>query len=122
MGMRVDLGSFVRTDVLWLAGALTAAAIAGKQLCGIGVLGRGVDRITVGLGMIPRGEVGLIFANIGLGLTVHGERIVDERIFAAVVVAVIATTLVMAPVLKWRMMATGRGLVLGGAVPEPAGD
>jgi len=58
--------------------------------------------------MIPRGEVGLIFANIGLGLTVGGERLVDERIFAAVVVAVMLTTLVTPPALKWRITRTAR--------------
>ena len=42
------------------------AAILGKQACSLGVIGKGVDRLTVGIGMIPRGEVGLIFANIGL--------------------------------------------------------
>ena len=94
----------------------------GKQACALGGIGSALDKMSIGLGMIPRGEVGLIFANIGLGLTVHGERIVDDRIFAAIVVAVMATTLLMPPVLKWRMMATGRGLVLGGAVPEPASD
>jgi len=58
--------------------------------------------------MIPRGEVGLIFANIGLGLTVRGERIVDERIFAAVVVAVMMTTLVTPPALKARLTRVSR--------------
>jgi Kef-type K+ transport system membrane component KefB len=53
--------------------------------------------------MIPRGEVGLIFASIGLGLTLHGERIVDERIYSAVVVMVIVTTLVTPPALKWSL-------------------
>jgi Kef-type K+ transport system membrane component KefB len=51
--------------------------------------------------MIPRGEVGLIFANIGLGLTLHGQRIVDEPTFAALVVMVIVTTLITPPALVW---------------------
>ena len=54
----------------------------------------------------PRGEVGLIFANIGLGLSVHGEPVVDGRIFAAVVVAVMMTTLVTPPLLEWRLART----------------
>jgi Kef-type K+ transport system membrane component KefB len=53
--------------------------------------------------MIPRGEVGLIFANMGLGLTVAGERIVDERVFAAIVVMVMVTTLVTPPALRWSL-------------------
>jgi Kef-type K+ transport system membrane component KefB len=53
--------------------------------------------------MIPRGEVGLIFANIGLGLTVAGERVIDEGIFSAVVIMVIVTTMAAPPALKWGL-------------------
>jgi Kef-type K+ transport system membrane component KefB len=103
MGMRTDLRSFAEPGVLGLAGALTVAAILGKQACSLGVIGKGVDRLTVGFGMIPRGEVGLIFANIGIGLTVGGERIVEPETFSAIVVMVIVTTLVTPPALKWRL-------------------
>ncbi len=103
MGMRTDLTAFGRTEVLALAAALTAAAILGKQACSLGVLDRGIDRLTVGLGMIPRGEVGLIFANIGLSLTIAGQRILDESIFSAVVVMVIVTTFVTPPALRWSL-------------------
>ena len=71
--MRVDLAAFGRLDVLGLAALLTLAAILGKQLCSVGVLGLPVNRLSIGIGMIPRGEVGLIFANIGLGLAVAGR-------------------------------------------------
>jgi Kef-type K+ transport system membrane component KefB len=103
MGMRTDLRSFTQPGVLGLAVALTVAAIVGKQVCSLGVIGNRVDRLTVGLGMIPRGEVGLIFANIGLGLVVAGERIVDAAIFSAIVVMVMVTTIVTPPALKWRL-------------------
>jgi Kef-type K+ transport system membrane component KefB len=103
MGMHTDLKSFAEPGVLGLAGALTVAAILGKQACSLGVIGTGVDRLTVGLGMIPRGEVGLIFASIGIGLTVHGERIVEPATFSAIVVMVIVTTLVTPPALKWSL-------------------
>jgi Kef-type K+ transport system membrane component KefB len=103
MGMRTDLRSFMQPGVLPLALALTVAAIVGKQLCSFGVVGKGVDRLTVGLGMIPRGEVGLIFANIGLGLAVGGEKIVDSATFSAIVFMVIVTTVVTPPALKWRL-------------------
>ena len=108
MGMRVELGAFMQPGVLGLAALLTVVAIVGKQICALGGIGAPVDRTAIGLGMIPRGEVGLIFANIGLGLTVRGERIVDERIFAAVVVAVMMTTLVTPPALKWRLSRVSR--------------
>jgi len=103
MGMRTDLRSFTQPGVPALAVALTIAAIVGKQVCSLGVLGKGVDRLTVGLGMIPRGEVGLIFANIGLGLKVGGEHIVDAASFSAIVVMVIVTTMVTPPALKWSL-------------------
>ena len=103
MGMRTDLKSFAQPGVLGIAAALTVAAIIGKQACSLGVIGKGVDRLTVGLGMIPRGEVGLIFANIGLSLKVGGEHIVDAASFSAIVVMVIVTTMVTPPALKWSL-------------------
>src|SRR5207237_9901634 len=60
-----------------------------------------LDRLSIGLGMIPRGEVGLIFANLGLGLVVRGERIMDQAAYSAVVLMVMATTLVTPLALKW---------------------
>ncbi len=105
MGLLVNLGALAGGSIA-LAAALTVAAIVGKQACGLAVVTRGADRLAVGLGMIPRGEVGLIFANLGLGLTVHGERIMDQGTFSAVVLMVMATTLVAPPALKWSI---GRG-------------
>ncbi len=103
MGMRTDLKSFLEPGVLGLAAALTVVAIIGKQVCSLGVLGKGIDRLTVGLGMIPRGEVGLIFANIGLGLSVAGEHIIEKSTFSAVVVMVIVTTMITPLLLKWSL-------------------
>jgi Kef-type K+ transport system membrane component KefB len=100
MGLRTDLRAFGSVEVLKLAGALTIAAIVGKQACALGVLGKGVKRVVVGIGMIPRGEVGLIFGNIGLSLRVGGERIITEATFSAVVVMVIVTTMITPPLLK----------------------
>jgi Kef-type K+ transport system membrane component KefB len=101
MGVRTDLRVFANLHVLGLATALTAAAILGKQLCALGVVGRGYDRLSIGIGMIPRGEVGLIFANIGLTLVVGGQAVVSQSVFSAVVVMVIATTLVTPAMLSW---------------------
>ena len=64
---------------------------------------KGVDRLSIGVGMIPRGEVGLIFASIGSQLTVKGEAVVDPKTFSAVVVMVIVTTMVTPPLLKWSL-------------------
>ena len=107
MGVRTDLSVFGQPGVLSLAAALTLAGILGKQVCGLGAIGRGLDRLSIGIGMIPRGEVGLIFANIGLTLTIGGERVVNEAVFSAVVVMVIVTTVVTPPALKWSFSRAG---------------
>jgi Kef-type K+ transport system membrane component KefB len=108
MGLKVDLRLFTRIDILGLAFALTVAAIVGKQICALGVVERGVNRLAVGLGMIPRGEVGLIFAGIGATLmlpTASGvsEPVISSAIFGAVVIMVIITTLLTPITLKWSL-------------------
>jgi len=100
MGAKVDVRVFASTEALWLALALTVAAIAGKQLCSLGVLGKGINRWAIGFGMIPRGEVGLIFASIGATLILGGERIIDNTTYSAVVIMVLVTTLITPPLLK----------------------
>jgi len=100
MGLKTDLRAFVQPGVPLLALVLTAAAIVGKQACSLGA-GRGLNRLAIGIGMVPRGEVGLIFANVGLALVVAGERIISASVYSAVVVMVIVTTLVTPPALKW---------------------
>jgi Kef-type K+ transport system membrane component KefB len=103
MGMRTDVVAFTRPGVPLLALALTVVAILGKQACSFGVVGKGVDRLSVGIGMIPRGEVGLIFANIGQSLTIDGHPVVDGSVFSAVVAMVVVTTMVTPPALKWSL-------------------
>lgn len=103
MGMRTDLKAFVAPGVLSLAGVLLVVAIGGKLVAGLGALGKGLDRLSIGIGMVPRGEVGLIFASIGAGLSIKGEKVVDASVFSAVVVMVIVTTMVTPPFLKWSM-------------------
>jgi Na+:H+ antiporter len=100
-GMIVDLRSFANPGILALAAALTVVAWIGKQACMLGVLERGVNRLAVGIGMVPRGEVGLIFANVGATLMLAGERVVTPPLYAAVVLMVMVTTLVTPPALKW---------------------
>lgn len=105
MGMRVDLRALARPELLGFAAALTLAAVVGKQVCSLGVLERGVNRLGVGVGMIPRGEVGLIFAGIGASLQLPAaggaaEPVVNSATFGAVVIMVIVTTLVTPPALK----------------------
>jgi Kef-type K+ transport system membrane component KefB len=104
MGVRVELLSFANVEVLGFAAILTVAAIIGKQVCGLGVLEKGLDRLSVSIGMIPRGEVGLIFAAIGTHLVVAGHKVVSQNTFSSIVVMVITTTLITPPVLRWSLM------------------
>jgi len=103
MGYMVDLSSFGQAGILAFAGALTLAAIIGKQLCSLGIIERGLDRLSVGIGMIPRGEVGLIFAGIGMALFLSGKQVVSDSTYSAVLIMVIVTTLITPPALKWSL-------------------
>jgi Kef-type K+ transport system membrane component KefB len=95
-GSRLDPGVFVDPSILGLAAAVTVLAVVTKVAAGYWgsrSLGRG-DAILVGVGMVPRGEVGLIVASIGLGL-----GIISIDLYGVVVAMTIVTTLVTPPVL-----------------------
>jgi Kef-type K+ transport system membrane component KefB len=109
MGLKMDLAWLLRTDVLGLALALTAAAVAGKQVCGLAAVERNLNRLAIGIGMVPRGEVGLIFAGIGLNLSLGGERILNEGTFAAILVMVMITTIISPPLLQWSFKRSRAG-------------
>jgi len=94
MGIQVKLETFLDWQVVSLAAGLLVAAIAGKLACGLGA-SKGANRWAIGMGMLPRGEVGLIFAAIGKGLGV-----VDDALFSSLVLVVIITTLLSPPLLK----------------------
>ncbi|MBP8805444.1 MAG: cation:proton antiporter [Kofleriaceae bacterium] len=102
-GARVDLSVLGDTSALGLAAALTVAAIVGKQACALVAFGPGVHRLSVGFGMIPRGEVGLIFAATGANLLLAGEPVISRSTYAAVVLMVMVTTLVTPPLLAWSL-------------------
>ena len=108
MGMKVDLRVFARPQLLGFAAALTLAAIVGKQICSLAVAERGLNRLAIGLGMIPRGEVGLIIAGIGATLMLPSasgvlEPVIGGATFGAVVIMVIVTTFVTPPLLTWSL-------------------
>jgi Kef-type K+ transport system membrane component KefB len=104
MGMMVQLDTFGRVDILFFALILTIAAIIGKQACSLAIFNKGINRIAIGLGMIPRGEVGLIFVGIGAKLMLDGHPVISASTFSAVVIMVIVTTLVTPPFLKASML------------------
>jgi Na+:H+ antiporter len=108
IGMQVNLSVFAEPATLLLATGFTVAAVIGKLVSGA-VAGRDVDRLTVGIGMIPRGEVGLIFVSIGKALGV-----VDDTVFSAIVVMVMVTTFGTPIALHWSMRRADRSTADGG--------
>jgi len=74
---------------------LTAVAVVGKLVSGLAVRRAGVSKLVVGVGMVPRGEVGLIFAAIGLS-----AGILSGEVYSAILIMVILSTFVVPPVLK----------------------
>ncbi|MFH2063294.1 MAG: cation:proton antiporter [bacterium] len=92
-GMQVNLETFLNPKVLGIGLIITAVAFAGKIATGW-VTGRGLNHAMIGFGMIPRGEVGLIFANVGKQLGV-----VSDETFSIVVIMVILSTLLTPPIL-----------------------
>jgi Kef-type K+ transport system membrane component KefB len=100
MGFLVDLKSFASMDVLGFAVLVTIAAIVGKQICALGVLERRVRRLAIGVGMIPRGEVGLIFAGLGRTIRVQDQPILSNSAYSSLVLMVILTTVITPPLLN----------------------
>ncbi len=114
IGIEVDVAQFAKPSVLAIAGVLFVIAVAGKLAAGVGMIGSPGDRILVGIGMIPRGEVGLIFATIGLS-----QAIIGQRDYAAILLVVLLTTLATPPVLRSRLERMRRGAT-GAARPTSA--
>lgn len=101
MGIQVKLETFLDYNVIILAIGLLVSAILGKLVAGLGA-SRGHNRMAIGLGMMPRGEVGLVFAAIGISLGV-----IDDALFSAVIMMVILTTLISPPLLKFCLKRCG---------------
>lgn len=111
-GMEVELETLFNPTVLLVALGITVVAFVGKIVSGT-VAGK-VNKWLVGFGMIPRGEVGLIFASMGKSLGV-----VSDEVFSVIVIMVIASTLVTPIILTWllkRSTDDGESTV----VPRPA--
>lgn len=96
IGLQVKLETFFHMQVLLMAIALLVAAVVGKLLSGFGAKSTD-DRLLIGIGMLPRGEVGLVFASIGRGLNV-----INDDLFSAIILMVIVTTLIAPPLMKRR--------------------
>lgn len=118
IGIDVDVTAFARVSVLRDAAILLVVAAVGKLLSPLGALGSPGDKLLIGLGMLPRGEVGLIFATIGLQNGVLGDDL-----YAALLLVVLVTTLITPPLLKLRYnqlraRSTRPGVAAGTLAPE----
>jgi Kef-type K+ transport system membrane component KefB len=105
IGLHVDLRIFATPSVLMLALVVLLAAVATKLVaCGLAAwrLGR-VDALRVGLGMVPRGEVGMVVAQIGLALGAIHQQTYGVAVFMAV-----ATTILAPPLIKFAYRDAGR--------------
>lgn len=102
VGARVDLSVLNPTSAdnrqgLVIAAFLIIVAIIGKVITGWAILGKEkINRLAIGIGMIPRGEVGLVFAGIGAA-----SGILDKPLQAAIIIMVILTTFVAPPLLRF---------------------
>ncbi len=96
-GAKVDLGAALDGEVLLLALALAALAIAGKMIAGAaGSYGLGLRSMAItGTGMVPHGEIGLVVASIGLAQGSTGNDV-----FSAIVFMILATAIIVPPVLR----------------------
>jgi len=97
LGIQVDLRTVYQPGLLWMIVVVCLLAIVGKLIgCGLGALSLGFkDALRIGIGMVPRGEVGLIVAAVGLKL-----HTVSPEVYTVVVVMSIVTTLFAPPVLR----------------------
>jgi Kef-type K+ transport system membrane component KefB len=98
IGIDAQVETFVKPEVLGIAAALMVVAVLGKIVAALGVFGSPGDKWLIGLGMIPRGEVGLIFATIGLN-----EGILGKDLYSALLLVVLLTTIMTPPLLRWRL-------------------
>ena len=101
IGIKTDIAAIARPAVLGTAAVLTVIAIAGKLVAAVGAFGTRSDKWTIGIGMIPRGEVGLIFATLGLS-----TGVLDADLYAALIVVVLVTTVMTPPLLRWKATRT----------------
>jgi Kef-type K+ transport system membrane component KefB len=106
MGIQVDIVSLVSPESVAFGAVLVLVAVAGKLACAAGVVGGGINRLAVGIGMVPRGEVGLIFAGIGAALTLDDHPLLSQATFSALVLMVVVTTL-LTPVGLRRVLHRG---------------
>ena len=98
IGISTNIRAMADARVIGVAMLLSVVAIVAKIAAASGAIGSRGDKLTIGFGMLPRGEVGLIFASIGLSVGA-----LSEELYGSVLVVVLVTTLVAPPLLRWRL-------------------
>ncbi|MGC4050298.1 MAG: cation:proton antiporter [Paludibaculum sp.] len=95
IGLQLDLRSFSNPSTLGLAVVILVAAVLSKAVgCGLGSYGLGLkDATRVGLGMVPRGEVGMVVAQVGLSKGDIGQGVYGIAVFMAVMTTIVAPPL-----------------------------
>lgn len=93
-GLQVDIQSLLNVELYLVALVISAVAIAAKLVAGIGAQGSWSEKLLVGTSMVPRGEVGLIFAATGKALGV-----LSDDLFSVIILVVIITTFIAPPVI-----------------------
>jgi Kef-type K+ transport system membrane component KefB len=98
MGMQLNVRVFLDRQIVTLASIITLAAILGKLVgCGLGAYRLDFkSAVKVGVGMVPRGEVGIIVALVGLGL-----HTISDSAYAVVLFMTVVTTSLAPPALRW---------------------
>jgi Kef-type K+ transport system membrane component KefB len=96
IGLHVDLSAFSQLSTAALAIVILAAALVSKFVgCGLGALGLGkTEAFRIGVGMVPRGEVGMIVAQIGLGFGILTRSSYGVVVFMSVATTVVAPALI----------------------------
>ena len=119
-GAQLDLAALVDPQILMLAVALTVAGVVTKVVGGI-IGARSLGRwasITVGVGMVPRGEVGIVVVNLGLA-----GGLLSAGLFSAVLVAVVLTTVIAPYLLGYAIpRATSEARARAGGDPPPGDE
>ena len=95
IGIQLDFSALRNSETVWLVVILTLLAIVTKLIgCGAGAIGLGWrDAFKVGLGMVPRGEVGMVVAQFGLAAGVLTARLYGAVVFMAVLTTVVTPLL-----------------------------
>jgi Na+:H+ antiporter len=116
LGVQVDVHSFTKPGLIGVATVICVLAIIGKLVgCGLGSIHLGFkDALRIGVGMVPRGEVGLIVA--GVGLTLHT---ISQGIYAVVLLMSIVTTLIPPPFLRLLLPKPPFTPAIGSPTNEP---